>query len=95
MTGGPNPAPAQRARYWARKAGGLCVRCGAGLTDEDGLRCPECTKIIATYRRSDKGKAAARLACKRWRARRRASTADGAVASRSSAPPVEDLCPST
>lgn len=33
----------RHALYWTRKLAGLCVDCGAGLTDDDtGVRCVEC-----------------------------------------------------
>ena len=46
-------AAAQRARYHARKAAHLCVRCGAGLQDEDRPRCVECDAMVAGYQPSE------------------------------------------
>lgn len=51
---------ARGARYEARKLAGVCLDCGAGLTDEDGAWCVEHTESrrlsAEKYRRSRKGR---------------------------------------
>lgn len=69
--GGPNPAAAQRERYRAKKVAHQCLRCTARLTADDGNFCPECTAYVAKARRAPQAKQRARLACRRWRARKR------------------------
>lgn len=44
-------AERMKSKYQARKAAGLCVRCGAGLLPEWGMECPECKEAVRTRRR--------------------------------------------
>jgi hypothetical protein len=46
----------RRALYQHRKESGLCCDCGAGLQENDGLRCIECEARHRAWARSEKGR---------------------------------------
>lgn len=59
----PEDLAEKRAEYARRKLAGLCVTCAAGLQDDDGLRCVECSERIAEGKRKSRRKVcAARIA---------------------------------
>lgn len=65
---------ARRARYAARKAAGLCTRCGAGLQETDlTSECVECVAAhaaaMARYYTSEKGRQTRNAEARRRRAR--------------------------
>lgn len=64
-----------KQRYLHRKTAGLCIRCGAGLTDDDSAECVECAAATEEssrrYRTSEHGRARKREHVAADRKRRR------------------------
>lgn len=59
-------AARRRERYLERKLSGRCIHCNAGLGDDDGLTCVECTEARSRWSATESGKRSSREAQRRY-----------------------------